>query len=246
MRDYREYRLQPWEWVAVILMCTLMAFGAGWLFFDVWYAALLFMPVLWFAPRLYRSWCVQRMQSSLAMQFQQMLDVLASALSAGRSVESALQATYHDMQLLYQSPHIPIVKELKMMVGRLAVGDTAESVLKDFADRSGIEEIAEFAEVFIICKRSGGNLIEVARRAAYTISERIRVSQEIQVLVAQKKLEARMLAFTPIVFVVLLRMASPDYMAPLYSGFGWMVMMGALVLLTAAIAIMIRITRIEL
>lgn len=246
MKDYRCYVLQRWEWALVLTIAACTALGAGMLFFNSWLAALLISPVLWFAPRWYRNWRLQRTQTSLAVQFQQMLDVMASALSAGRSVESALQETYRDLLMLYQQPHVPIVRELKTMTGRIEVGDTAEGVFKDFADRSGIEEIREFAEVFAICKRSGGNLIEVARRAAYAISERIRVSQEIRVLLAQKKLEARMLALAPIVFVALLRVASPEYMAPLYSGIGWMVMIGALVLLALAIVIMIRITRITI
>ncbi|GIQ68252.1 type II secretion system F family protein [Xylanibacillus composti] len=246
MKDYRSYPLQLWEWAGVLAIGGIAAISAGLLFFDAWLAAFLFLPALWLMPRWYSNWRQRQIQDSLASQFQQMLDVMATALSAGRSVESALQETYNDLQLLYRNPQTPIVREVKVMVGRLAVGDTAERVLRDFATRTGIEEIREFAEVFGICKRSGGNLIEVARRAAYAISERIRVSQEIQVLIAQKKLEARMLALAPIVFVGLLRAASPDYMAPLYSGIGWMVMAGALALIALAVVLMIRITRIHM
>jgi tight adherence protein B len=110
-------------------------------------------------------------------------------------------------------------------------GEPVERAIADFSERSGIEEIAQFADVFVICKRTGGDLVEVIRRTANMIGDKLEMEQEIAVLVAQKRFEAKALSLIPFALVAFLAWSSPDYMAPLYGLAGNLLMTGALAVL---------------
>ena len=63
--------------------------------------------------------------------------------------------------------------------------------MKHYAERTQIEEIQEFADVFGIAKKTGGNLTEIIGETANAIGEKIEVNKEIQVVLAEKQLEQK-------------------------------------------------------
>src|SRR5690606_37534284 len=84
--------------------------------------------------------------------------------------------------------------------------------------------------VFATCKRTGGDLIDVLRKTSNMSGEKLEMEQEISVLVAQKRFEAKALSMIPFGIIAFLAWSSPDYMAPLYTGMGRVVMTVALLL----------------
>jgi tight adherence protein B len=140
--------------------------------------------------------------------------------------------TVQDLQMLYANPQTYIIVEFNIIAQKLRNGENVEATLKQFSDRANMEDIRNFSEILAICKRSGGNLVEVIRRTAAMIGEKIELQQDITLLVAQKRFESRILSFAPLVIVAFLSFSSPDYMLPLYEGYiGKLIMTLALALL---------------
>src|SRR5690606_14973625 len=109
---------------------------------------------------------------------------------------------------------------------------SVEQALADLADRVRVEEIKNFADVFTISKRAGVNLVEVIRNTSNMIREKIEVKQEIENLVAGKKLEQKILSLTPFLMVYVIKSSSSGFLDPLFStAAGRMVMTVALLLL---------------
>lgn len=146
-----------------------------------------------------------------------MLYYLGSSLSAGRSVESAFAQVYSSLKNIYPDDKSDIVRETEIILKRLRTNENIENILKDFANRSGIEEIHHFADVFSVCRRSGGNLIEVVRTTSRMISERIEIKQEIETNLAGKKQEQRILTLSPILMVIFISKMSGEFIQPLFS-----------------------------
>lgn len=48
--------------------------------------------------------------------------------------------------------------EFSYMAHQVSVNRTVESLFAEFADRSGLEDVRQFAETFAVAKRSGGEL----------------------------------------------------------------------------------------
>ena len=101
-----------------------------------------------------------------------------------------------------------------------------EDALEDFARRSGVEEISGFAQIIQICKRTEGNIAKVGiENTAGLLQEKIEIQGEVQVALAKKKMEQKILNVMPVAVLSLLLLLSPDYLAPLYSSFqGRMIM----------------------
>lgn len=246
MTDYRVYKLNVREWICVAGAAMMIAGAVGFLFFQhAAFAALIAFSGL-LCPRLYGDYRKRQRQRTLSLQFQQMLHSLSSSLASGKSVESALQDALQDLRYLYPEPDAMIVREVELMLQKLANGGTVEKALLSFAERSGIEDVDDFAEVFAIGKRQGGNLVEVVRKCANMIAEKLEMQRDIATVTAQKKWEARILGIAPIAFIGFLNVTSRDYMAPLFSGAGRLLMVGALVLLTGCWWLCMKITDIRL
>jgi tight adherence protein B len=198
---------------------------------DILLAFLLSTSCFYFL-RIRRRQLLLRRKSELNDQFKQALFSLSSSLSAGRSFENSIIETVQDLQMLYANPQTYIIVEFNIIVQKLRNGENVETALRQFSERADMDDIRNFSDVLSICKRSGGNLVEVIRRTAAMIGEKIELQQDISLLVAQKRFESRILSFAPLIIVALLSFSSPDYMLPLYEGIiGHLIMTVALILL---------------
>lgn len=229
--DYDRYDMPRGETTVVCLAAAAVLMAIGFLFYKNAIACLLLALAAFAYPRFRRKQLIRKRKDELRRQFKHALYALSTALSAGKSVENAIREAADDLRLLYPDGKIDMIRELERINRRTENGEPIERSLLDFGARSGIEDIRQFAESFAACKRTGGDLAEVMRRTANLIGEKMEIEQDISVLLAQKRFEARALGWIPFGIVAFLAYGSPDYMAPLYSGAGHLIMTTALALL---------------
>jgi tight adherence protein B len=244
--SYTSYRLQAWERTLVMAVAGAIAFMLGYIFYrSLILALVLTLSALW-APRLYVQRQIRLRKELLEYQFKQSLYSLSTSLAAGRSVENAIRAAVEDMSAIYVDTKTDIVRELTLIVRRIDHGETLEQAFVDFAKRSDSEDIIQFSEMLVTCKRTGGDLVEAVRRTSQIISEKIEMQQEISVMVARKRFEAHALGIIPPMIIAFLSFGSPEYMAPLYSGGGRIIMTICLILFVGCYFVMRRMTDIKL
>ncbi|MBN2980068.1 type II secretion system F family protein [Cohnella algarum] len=231
MTDYRIYVLSRKQRLAAIGAGSLFGFGAAWMLYGNPYVALAAALCGMGGPRLLREQLRRQRLDKLRRHFKEALGALSALLSAGRSVENAFSVLEQDVAMLIGDPNADLLREIRAIVIRFRNGEPFEAGLADFAERSGLEEVRNFAEAFQICKRAGGNLVEVVRRTAGLIGEKMEVEQEVTVLIAQKKLESKLMMAMPFGFVFLLQVIASDYMSALRQGIGWVVLTACLSLL---------------
>lgn len=230
--DYSVYRLSVQERVMAVVVASGSLYAVGYLFYKQPIISLIMAALGLFYPKWISRKKMIKRKAELNDQFRQALFSLSSSLTAGKSVESGLGEAVNDLKTLYSNPNTYIIAEFDRMNRKIQNGETIEAVLREFDERADLEDIHNFVDVFVTCKRSGGNLIEVVRRTANIIGEKIEIQQEIAVLIAQKKFESAILSAAPLAVIGLLTISSPDYMAPLYSGLaGPLIMTLCLVLL---------------
>ncbi|MDK8181843.1 type II secretion system F family protein [Paenibacillus sp. UMB4589-SE434] len=243
--DYSIYRLSLVERLSAIILAGVMLGAIGIIFYKNVIMAVLLALLGLLYPKLRRKQLMQKRKDELSLQFKQALYSLSSSLAAGKSVENAFREVLKDLRLLYPDPSTYILREFEIINNRVATGEPIEAALQDFSARADIEDIANFADVFVTCKRSGGDIVEVIRRTANIIGEKLEIKQDISVMIAQKKFEARALGIIPFGLVALLGYMSADYMAPLYTGVGYVIMTVALVILIGALFLIQRIMNIK-
>ncbi|WP_434310585.1 type II secretion system F family protein [Hominifimenecus sp. rT4P-3] len=174
-------------------------------------------------------------QERLAHQFQDSLIALASALSAGFSVENAVEEARKEMISVYGEEGM-IVQELGMIVRKIRMNSTVEQAFAELAGRSGLADIRQLADVFSIAKRSGGDLVQILTRTAETLRRKVQMKEEIRTLMAGKRLEQKVMCAMPAAMLFYIRVSSPGFTDPLYEGvFGRSVMSGCLMVYGLAV-----------
>ena len=181
------------------------------------------------------------------MQFKDMLYSLSSAVSAGNSVERALVIARDDMVSQYGESNVFIVQELELMVSRISINLNIEDVFADFAERSGLEDIKTFADIFEVAKRTGGNLVQIIRRTTDVIADKIEVETEIDTALSGKKMEQKVVTIMPIALTLFMTVSTDGFMDPIFTTLsGRLVSTVALALILAGALWSNSITNIEI
>ncbi len=214
--DYTTYTLSLMQRISFMIICGTVFAAVGYLFYHSWIVGMMLAGLSWFTPRLLRAYLIERRRSALSAHFKQALYSLSSSLAAGRSVENGFREATQDLRMLYADGDNDMIRELTIITTRLDYGQPIEEALEDFSVRAANEDIANFADVFITCKRTGGDLVEVVRKTSTIIGEKLDIQQDIAVMISQKKFESNILMATPFVFLIFLNVAAGDFMKPLY------------------------------
>ena len=212
--DYDIYVMTHREKLLYTLLAAVVIFVVGMIFYQRPILALLLSLFSLKFPKIRTAQIIRKRKQTLNTQFKDMLYALSSSMSAGRSLEMAFQDALRDLEVIYPDPETPIMQETTYILRCISMNMTVEDAISQFAARAHIEDIQNFADVIRICKRSGGNLIEVIRSTSQMITDKIETKNEIETVITAKKFESRIMTCTPIVMVAVLSAASPDYMKP--------------------------------
>ena len=154
---------------------------AAYLFYDSAVAAVFLLPLI--VPY-YRRRCREKAQKDrreLSSQFREALTAIITALKAGYSSENAFAECRREMSFQFGEKAM-ITEEMEKIVRGMENRIPLEKLLTEFASRWDIEEISEFAEVFSIARRSGGNLPVILNRTAELIQYRMEIDTEIFII----------------------------------------------------------------
>lgn len=189
---------------------------------------------------------LNRRRKNLNTQFKDLLYSISSSLSAGKSVERAFIEAPADLKMMYPDEETDIIKELNYIINGLSLNATIEELLYDLAERSEDEDIRSFADVFVSCKRTGGNIIEIVRITSNIISDKIEIKREIEVGLSEKKFEHKGMCAMMLLMTLGLSYMSGDYMDAMFTTMqGRIAMTVALILFIVGYIVGEKITDIE-
>jgi len=217
----------------------------GWLFYrEVWSFLVVFPFGLWILKSLEEEKIEQKKKVFL-MQFKEMTECISAVLNVGYSVENALKEAQKEMKILYPDKSL-IGMELELMIRKVRLQIPTEMILEEFAARVELEDVRNFAVVFAAAKRSGGDMIAIIQNTVMQIGEKIDVKKEIDVILASKKYEFRIMCVIPYVMIMYMQLSFPEFMEALYGNLvGSGVMTVCLGIYIAAYVIGVRLIRIE-
>ena len=167
---------------------------------------------------------VKERKSELLLGFREAMYALGSSLSAGRAVEQAFAQSLNDLNIIYDVD-ADIVIEWQLVVHKIRMNETVEVALMDFSNRAHIEDIYNFVSVFVMAKKSGGDLVRIIKDTTKIINEKIEIQKEIDVLITQKKFEQQILSYIIPGMILFFTFTSPGFLEPLYNSFNGRVIM---------------------
>ena len=178
--DYGKWVLSIKEVLVLLLLVLTGGTAVGWLFFDsLSVGAAAGVLCLFFLPK-YKNWRIDKRRRELLLQFRDLLYSAASSVSVGRSMTQALEESLTFWKGMYDENDL-IILEVRNMLKRITVSNENDvEVLKDFARRSGLPDVADFVSVYECCKSSGANLVQAINRAATVIGDRIELEKALR------------------------------------------------------------------
>ncbi len=244
--DYDIYVMTRREKLLYICIAGLVIYIVGFIFYRSYLISSLVTPLALIYPRIRTKEIIKKRKNELNLQFKEALYALSSSLSAGKSIEMAFRDCLGDLAILYPSCDTYIIQELQYIIRRLEMNQTVEEALSDFAQRSHLEDVSNFVDVFITCKRTGGNMIEIIKNTSNVIADKIHIKNDIATMLTEKKFEQKLLNIIPIALILMLSLNAKEYMQPVFNtGIGRIMMTISIVLLGAAYLISKRIMDIE-
>ena len=243
--DYGEYRLSKPETIRYLFIFCLAAMLISYTFYDSAYAFFALSPMLILFFRVVRSELSDKRRRQLRRQFQDMIDSISSALSAGYSIENSFYESRKDMLRLYGRDSL-IVCELDHFFARLEAGIPLEAILNDFALRAGVEDITDFSEIFVLAKRNGGNFREIIGKTVRIMKEKDETETEIGVILSGRKYEQRIMCVIPFGIILYLKFSSGSFLSVLYHNIlGVCIMTACLIIYTGSCYFSKKITDIR-
>ena len=211
----RKQDIRKYEYAIGVLKATAATAVMSYVFYDSLIPAPLLLPVWMIYMRDWHDDISRKKEQELRQQFRDSIQVMASALKAGYSVENAIREAGKDISPVY-SEETRKRKEFERMERQMDMNMSAEEVLKGFAERTGQEDIENFVNVFAAAKKSGGDSIAVIRDAVKIISSKIDTEKEIQTMIASKKMEFDIMCAVPFAIILYMKLTFGEFLNVLY------------------------------
>lgn len=214
-KDYKKYRFTLAEGFAYCGLGVFLYLAVDALLYRS-VEALIFLPVF-MALYLYRvkTQLIRKRQRQLLERFQPAVASFVVALRAGYAAENALAECAGDLERMAGSDD-PLVKEFRYMQAQTALSVPLEELFADLGERTGLEDIQNFAQIFAIGKRTGGNIGEILSNAADQLRKKTELQKDIQVQISSRQMEQTVMSLVPWGILLYLNVASPGYMDVLY------------------------------
>lgn len=200
--DYHVYHMTKKDVVAAFVIGAGIAVVVTWLFFgNVIVSGVSAVALGIAAQSIYQENMKKKRQKSLLMQFKDLLEALTSSYSAGKNTLNAFTDSEEDLIQIY-GEEADIVQELSIIVGGMKNNINIEDLLLNFADRSGLDDVRNFADVFRVAIRQGANIKNIIFSTRDIISDKIEVEMDIDTILSGNKNELNIMMVMPLVIIV--------------------------------------------
>jgi len=174
-----------------------------------------------------------RRRHRIVLQLPDALTMLASAMRAGTSLQTALD-------IVIKETPAPLAQELGVVAREQRLGVTLEDALESMARRLKLEDVDLVVAAMTIAKEVGGNLAETLERLSGTLRAKAVMEGKIRSLTSQGKLQGWIVGALPLFLGVVLWFMEKDSMRPLVTTWWGWVVVGVIVIMEAIGAFMIK------
>ncbi|MDQ1375640.1 MAG: pilus assembly protein CpaF [Actinomycetota bacterium] len=181
---------------------------------------------------------VTRRRKAFEEQLPEALSLIASSLSAGHTFLRAIQ-------MMTEEAEAPLSEEFARVVYETRLGDPVVDALDRMAIRLEIPDLRWVVQAIRIQQTVGGKLADLLHTLADFIRGREEIRREINVLTAEGRISAWVLGGMPIALLLAIQVLNPGYAAPLFRGWGLMVLGMTGVSIAVGVALILRMVKIE-
>lgn len=200
--DYHVYTMTLKDKITGFLIAFAIAFAAIMIFFrEIIFSIIVGVIAGICFQKTYNNYLCQKRSNKLLNDFRSLLESLATSYTSGRNTQGAFEDALSDLVSIY-GEDADISKEAQIIVDGLHNNINIEDLLRNFADRSGLDDISSFADVFEVSFRQGANINRIISSTRDIINDKISVQMDIETAISGGKNELNIMMIMP--FVVFL------------------------------------------
>jgi Flp pilus assembly protein TadB len=203
-------RMRPEEWAVIQLAAVLVTAVLLLVISGSFVGFLIGIPVGWLAVRGFIRTKISRRQAAFMDQLPDTLQLLASSLRTGFSLNQALGSVVREGTE-------PAASEFARALTEVRIGAELEDALDAIAVRMECDDLGWVVMAIRISREVGGNLAEVLGTTVQTMRQRAELRGQVRVLSAEGRISARILTALPFVVGGALALVKPGYLKPLFT-----------------------------
>lgn len=200
--DYHVYHMTKIDY----LVAYMLGFGIGIVVIYAFFRNIIVTLIggivcALFVPPYYNEYKKNSRLKNLREQFKDLLESLTASYSAGRNTPDAFGDARDDMISIY-GEEADIVQEIQIICSGIGNNVNIEQLLLDFAERSDIDDVESFANVFEVCNRQGSDLKRIVSETRDIIDDKIEIEMEIETMLSGNKNELNVMMIMPVIVVL--------------------------------------------
>lgn len=205
MPVYYKCNMKKAEHVLAYLACSALMTVIAYLFYHLIFVAVpIGLVVGIYLEKLYALSTVKKRQKSLRLQFRDFLESMSVSVRAGGVEAQAVKSALKDLKISYNGK-ADIVMEVENIILQYEQGGIElKKLFEDFADRSGIEDIHNFATIYSVIEGKSDRFGDILIQTQEIIGEKIEIEQEIETTITSAKSETNTMLIMPIIIVILM------------------------------------------
>ena len=232
--DYQTWEFTGREYLEIAGISLGIAAAVNLLCYRAWWACIAVVPVGIVCFHTYRKNRIQRRKEELYDSFRDLIAWMHTALRSGYSMENAVLEAAGQLEQSLGKENI-LVQELRRMRHKMMISVPVEQLFQDLAVRSRIDDIATFASVLVIAKRTGGNVCEIFQNTWDIFCTRIDTMREIRAGVSSRRFEQNIMSVVPFGILGYVQLSFPEFLSVMYGNvIGVFFMSGCLAVYLAA------------
>ncbi len=161
-------------------------------------------------PLFYVMFTRMRRQSKMTEQLPGMIEELARAAKAGRSVD-------HCCSMVADDTPEPLGGELRVCARRMQMGEDISTALSDLPERTGISALNILVTALSVHQTTGGDLVMVLERLATTIRDRLLYLGRLRAVTIGSRWTAILMLALPPLIIAFFTFRDPNYLPLLLS-----------------------------
>ena len=177
-------------------------------------------------------------RNAFAEQLPDALSLIASSLSAGHTFLRAIQ-------MMCEESEPPMSEEFARVVAETRLGDSVVDALARMAQRLQLRDLDWVVQAIRIQQTVGGKLADLLHTLADFIRAREEVRREVRVLTAEGRMSAWVLGGLPLFLLLAIQVIDPEYMKPMFQGWGIAVLAATAASVAIGTSIIFRMIKIE-
>lgn len=189
---------------------------------------------------------ITKRKAELRTQFYDMLEAMSVAMRAGNPVLKAMESACSDLEMIYAQDS-DIIVEMRLIIKKFNNAIPMSVAFGDFAERSGLEDIASFASVYATIEGKSSKADEIVRETQQIIGDKMEIEMEIETLMTAAKSEANIMLVMPLLILLIIGYAGGGFMSAIYETIiGRIVATGGLIIFVISYILSKKFSNIEL